>query len=88
METVDVSTELFNTIDLSSTKTSRKLMVSVSPFGFVTIHWSPLSLSVFGEFIQFNGLYAPPSAWIATHPSAFTMMSRTASGRWADSRPA
>ena len=46
------------------------------------------STSVLGAFIQFSGLYAPPSAWIATQPSAFTMISRMASGRWADSRPA
>src|SRR5688572_444378 len=43
-------------------------MVSVSPFGFDTTQWSPLSFRTFGAFIQFSGLYAPPSAWIATQP--------------------
>jgi hypothetical protein len=38
-------------------------------------------LSVLGAFIQFRGLYAPPSAWIATQPSDFTMIRRVASGR-------
>ena len=38
-------------------------------------------------FIQFNGFCAPPSASIATQPSAFAMISRVAWGRWASSRP-
>lgn len=41
-----------------------------------------------GEFIQLSGLYAPPSEWIATQPSAFTMTSRSASGSRVSSRPA
>ena len=68
------------------------MIVSVSLAGLVTVHCtgsvSSTSTSVFGAFIQLSGLYAPPSAWIATHPSAFTMISRIASGRCADSRPA
>ena len=70
-----------------SLNTSWRVIVSVSSFGFVTTQWSPRSTSVFGAFIQFNGLYAPPSAWIATQPSAFTMINRVASGRWASRRP-
>ena len=63
------------------------VIVSRSPFGLVTSHASSPVTSVLGAFIQFNGLYAPPSAWMATQPSALTMISRTASGRCADSRP-
>jgi hypothetical protein len=40
-----------------------------------------------GGLIQLSGLYARSSAWIETDPSAFTMSSRTAAGRWAVSRP-
>jgi hypothetical protein len=71
-----------------SDSTSSSVIVSVSPFGFATVHSPSRWISVFGAFIQLSGLYAPPSAWIATQPSPFTMMSRTASGRCAFSRPA
>jgi hypothetical protein len=63
------------------------VMVSVSPLGLRTVHTtfpessSTASVTVLGAFIQLSGLYAPPSAWTATHPSAFTMISRGASGR-------
>ena len=63
------------------------VMVSVSPLGFVTTHVPSRSTSRFGAFIQLSGLYAPPSAWMATHPSFFTIRSRIADGRWAVSRP-
>jgi hypothetical protein len=42
---------------------------------------------VFGAFIQFSGLYAPPSAWIARQPSALIIINRVASGNEAASRP-
>ena len=67
--------------------TSCIVIVRRSPLGFVTSQASSPVTSVFGAFIQFSGLYAPPSAWMATQPSALTMISRTASGRCADSRP-
>jgi hypothetical protein len=63
------------------------VIVNVSPFWLVTTHRSGDTTRVFGAFIQFSGLYAPPSAWTATQPSALTMISRVASGRWADRRP-
>ena len=70
-----------------SLNTSCRWIVIDSPLGLATTHSSPLATSVFGAFIQLSGLYAPPSLWIATQPSALTMISRTASGRWASSRP-
>ena len=71
----------------TSDNTSWRVIVSDSPFGLVTVHRPGSSASVFGAFIQFSGLYAPPSAWTATQPSAFTMISRTALGKCAASRP-
>mgnify|MGYP006962127042 CR=1 FL=1 len=46
-----------------------------------------LQTGTMGAFIQLSGLKAPPSAWMATQPSALTMMRRTASGKCATSRP-
>ena len=71
-----------------SENTSSNVMVSVSPLGLVTTHCPSASVSRFGAFIQLSGLYAPPSAWMATQPSALTMSKRVAMGRWALSRPA
>ena len=78
---------------LVSDTTSWSVIVRVSPLGERTVQtaWprsSIDSLTVLGAFIQLSGLYAPPSAWIATQPSALTMMRRGAGGRWASSRPA
>jgi len=70
-----------------SLSTSCKTTVSCSPFGLVISQRSGNSRISFGAFIQLSGLYAPPSAWMATQPSAFTMMSRTASGNDASRRP-
>jgi hypothetical protein len=79
---------------LESDSTSCSVMVRVSPplGARTTQHGVPSpssdSVTVLGAFIQFSGLYAPPSAWTATQPSALTMISRTAGGRWAVRRPA
>jgi hypothetical protein len=40
-----------------------------------------------GATIQLRGLEALPSEWMAKVPSAFTMISLVASGRWAVKRP-
>ena len=47
-----------------------------------------LDRAVHGGDIQFSGLYEPPSECTSTDPSALTMISRVAIGRWAVSRPA
>jgi hypothetical protein len=57
------------------------------PFGLVTTQRPGSSRRVLGAFIQFTGLYAPTSAWIATHPSALTMIRRTADVSVDDRRP-
>ncbi len=54
---------------------------SSSPALFVTLQMSSSSISLHGGDIQFSGLYEPPSAWISTEPSAFTISSRGAIGR-------
>ncbi len=70
-----------------SLSTSWRWIVITSPFELRTSQRSSSSVSVFGAFIQFSGLYAPPSACTATHPSAFTMMSRVASASFVSSLP-
>ena len=47
-----------------SDSTSSIVIVSVSPFGLVTVHTPSPSTSRLGATIQLSGLYAPPSAWI------------------------
>ena len=64
-----------------SDRTSSIVMMSFSPLGLVTVHTPSPSTSRLGAFIQLSGLYAPPSAWMATQPSRFTMMRRVAMGR-------
>ena len=51
-----------------------------------TIRPASSSITV-GGVIQFSGLYPPASACTSTEPSALTMISRSASGRCAVSRP-
>ena len=46
------------------------------------------SMTVQGGFIQFSGLYALASEWIATEPSALNTSSRSAGASRAPSRPA
>jgi hypothetical protein len=62
-------------------------MRNSSPALLTTRHTPGASSSRHGGLIQFRGLYARSSAWIDTDPSAFTMMSRSATGRCAASRP-
>ncbi len=57
------------------------VMVSFSPRLFDTSQRSSNVATSLGATIQFSGLEALPSEWIARVPSALTMMSRTASGR-------
>ena len=62
-------------------------MVSTSPLGVGDRPGAGLLDEPVRAFIQLSGLQAPPSAWMATQPSALTMISRVAGGRWAVSRP-
>ena len=58
-----------------------------SPLSLRTTIRSPCSSIAVGGVIQFSGLYPPASACTSTEPSALRMISRSASGRWADRRP-
>ena len=76
-----------------SLMTSSMRMRRVSPPLASTTHsGTPSSLvpstTVHGGDIQFSGLYEPPSVCTSTEPSALTISSRVAIGRWAVSRPA
>ena len=62
-------------------------MTSCSPALLVTVQVPGSSRSVQGGLIQFSGLYDPPSECTSTDPSALTISSRVAIGRWAVSRP-
>ena len=70
-----------------SWKISSRVIRSSSPALLTTRHTPGASSSRQGGLIQFSGLYARSSAWIDTDPSAFTISSRVAGGRWAESRP-
>ena len=67
--------------------TSVMVIASVSPALLVTVHRPGSSVSRHGGDIQFSGLYEPPSLCTSTDPSALTMSSRRAEGRWAVSLP-
>jgi hypothetical protein len=56
--------------------------------GDETIHRSVSSVMRHGGFIQLRGLNARSSQWIEMEPSALTIRSRVAIGRWAVRRPA
>ena len=67
--------------------TSVMVIASVSPALPVTVHRPGSSVSLHGGDIQFSGLYEPESECTSTDPSALTISSRRASGRWAVSLP-
>ena len=62
-------------------------MRSVSPFGVRATIAPSVSSIVHGGFIQFNGLYALASEWMAIEPSALHKTSRIAGASRAPSRP-
>ena len=70
-----------------SLNTSEIVITRVSPALLLTDHRPGSSVSRHGGDIQFSGLYEPPSLCTRTDPSALTMSSRSAEGRWAVSRP-
>ena len=72
---------------MTSDTISSIVIVSVSPLVLVTVHRPGSSTSRLGATIQLSGLYAPPSEWIDRQPSALTINSRVAIGRWAVRRP-
>ena len=62
-------------------------ITSFSPLLLVTSQRSSKTSTWLGATIQLRGFEALPSEWTARVPSALTMISRTASGRWAVTRP-
>ena len=70
-----------------SWKISSRVIRSSSPALLTTRQTPGASSMRHGGLIQLSGLYARSSAWIDTDPSALTINSRVATGRWADNRP-